>query len=274
MGKWKRLHGFFWTSSTITAVMKTNMLGRQYSIDSQNHRIPGARFRRRGLHHLTALLAVLAMTLYSNAGRAQYVFTYDNGTANSGGGEPGGDLLALNHFNTGGSPVLVTQIGVLWNPISASVHPTVALYSDPNGQGNPSGMQPLLIQPIYIQPGVVVLNNTSVQYYSITPTVVQGSFFVGAFLSDQNNSSPVIGVDTSGSGPGQSWVIENTSAGHLSLQHPVATASDWENLDVFVSGNHVIHAVYSPVPEPSAEILGIFGSLCWVVGRWIGRKTT
>lgn len=253
--------------------MKTNMLGRQYPKVFQNCRIPSARFRGRWLCHLTALLTVFAVTLYLNAARAQYVFTYDNGTANTFGGEPGGDLLALNHFNTGGSPVLVTQIGVLWNPISASVHPTVALYSDPNGQGNPSDMQPLLLQPIYIPPGVVVLNNTSVQYYSIPPTVVQGSFFVGAFLSDQSNSSPGIGVDTSGSGPGQSWVVENTAAGQLSLQDPVATASDWENLDVFVGGNHVIHAVYTPVPEPPAEILGIFISLYWFVGiRWCRRR--
>jgi hypothetical protein len=233
----------------------------QTSTHSHRHGTPLRRFERKGLRHAAALVAVLALTCYSGVARAQDIFTYDNGTANSFGGEPGGDLLALNHFNTGGSSALITQIGVLWNPISANVHPTVALYSDPNGDGNPSDMQPILVQPIYIPPNIVILNNTTVQYYSITPTVVDGSFFVGAFLSDGNNSSPAIGVDTSGSGPGQSWVVENTRAGQLSPQNPIATASDWENLNVFVNGNHVIHAVYSPVPEPPAASL-----LLWAGG--------
>lgn len=224
---------------------------------------------RQGLRFEIALRFVLALVVCSGVAQAQLQFSYDNGIANIFGGEPGGDVLALNHFDTGDSPVLITEIGVDWTPISANVHPTVALYSDPNGDGNPSDMQPLLIQPIYIPPGLAILD-TLVQYYSITPTIVHGSFFVGAFVSDQHStpSSPLIGVDTSGSGPGQSWVIENTMAGQLSLQNPLATASDWENLDVFVNGNHDIDAVYSPVPEPSTVALVFLGSgilfcRCW-----------
>jgi hypothetical protein len=218
------------------------------------------------------LFGILTSTLALSA-QGQSLFSLDNGTPNQFGGEPSGDILALNHFNTGGSIDLITEIGVLWNPISANVDPTVALYSDPDGDGNPSDMQPLLIQPIAIQHGVVILNNTSVQFYSIPPTEVTGSFFVGAFLSDQNHSSPVIGVNTPGLGPGQSWVIENSTAGRLNLQNPIATASDWENLDAFVNGNHMIEAVYTTVPEPSSICLIVVGSLCCVVRKLCGSAT-
>lgn len=211
-------------------------------------------------------LAVLSVALCASLAQGQ-IFTYDNGTVGSLGGEPGGDLLALNHFKTGGGQDVITSIGVLWNPISAGVHPTVALYSDPNGDGNPSDMTPLLIQQINIQPGLVILNNTTVQWYSITPTVVSGSFFVGAFLSDQNGSSPGIGVCSANLGPGQSWVVENTSAGHLNLQHPISTASDWENLSVFTPGNHMIEAQFSPVPEPTTFALMTFGLLALVASK-------
>jgi hypothetical protein len=229
--------------------------------------------RCNGARALKCMVVVLATVLCSALARGQgQLFTY-GGSLGSFGGEPSGDILALNHFNTGGSPVWVTEIGVLWNPLSAGVHPTVALYSDPNGDGNPSDMQPLLIQPIYIQPGVVVLNNSSAQFYSIPSTEVSGSFFVGAFLSDQNYSSPVIGVDSSNHGPGQSWVIENSAAGRLNLQNPIGTAGDWENLNTFVTGNHIIEAMYTmSVPEPSPSCLLLFGSGIFMYVRRIFHR--
>lgn len=78
---------------------------------------------------------------------------------------------------------------------------------------------------------------------------------MGAFLSDQNNSSPGIGVGYSNLGPGQSWVIETSTAGQLNLENPIGTAGDWENLNTFVNGNHIIEAMYTPVPEPSSAAL-------------------
>ena len=75
-------------------------------------------------------------------------FSLDDGSVDTFGGTPGGDLLALNHFDTGGRTVVIDQISVLWNPLSAAVSPTVALYSDPDGDGNPSDASPLLIYPI------------------------------------------------------------------------------------------------------------------------------
>lgn len=229
----------------------------------------------KGARALKCMVVVLATVLCSGLARSQsHLFTYGV-SPGAFGGEPSGDALALNHFDTGGSSVSITAIGVLWDPLSAGAHPTVALYSDPNGDGNPSDMQPLLIQPIYIQPNLVILDNTTPQFYSIPPTEVSGSFFVGAYLSDQNTSSPVIGIDSSNRGPGQSWVIENSTAGRLSLQNPIGTAGDWENLNTLIAGNHIIEAVYSmSVPEPSPSWLFLFGSGIFMYVRRIFNRRT
>src|SRR5437763_13060341 len=40
------------------------------------------------------------------------VFALDDGSAEASGGTPGGDLLTLNHFDTGGRTVLIDQISV------------------------------------------------------------------------------------------------------------------------------------------------------------------
>ena len=185
-------------------------------------------------------------------------FTVDDGSVETFGGTAGGDLLALNRFNTGGQVVLIDEISVLWNPLSARVSPKVALYSDPNGDGNPSDSTPLLIHAIVISPNLVILNNSTLQPYAITPTLVTGSFFVGAYLSDRELSfDPVIGVDTtSPSYANVSWIIEDSSVGGLNLQAPVASSTLTTRLETFISGNHMIRAHYTLVPEPSS--LGLF----------------
>ena len=207
---------------------------------------------------LVALLTVFCSGFFQGQGQ---VFSYGD-TVGGFGEQPSGDLLALNHFNTVGSSAWITEIGVLWSPLSASVHPTVVLYSDPNGDGNPSDMQPLLIQPISIPPHVIILGNAGVQFYSIPPTEVNDSFFVGAYLSDQDNASPGIAFDIANSGPGQSWVIETSRAGELDLQNPIGTAADWENLDTFTIGNHIINAIYTnSMPEPQFSYTSSDGAI-------------
>src|SRR5437667_7465760 len=177
-------------------------------------------------------------------------FSLDDGSVDTFGGTPGGDLLALNHFDTGGRTVVIDQISVLWNPLSAAVSPTVALYSDPDGDGNPSDASPLLIYPIDIPPRIVILNNTSHQAYDIPATSVAGSFFVGAYLSDGDSFDPVIGVDLSHPQPNQSWIIENTSPpAHLDLEAPAATSTLVAPLDRYLNGNHMIRARYTVVPN-------------------------
>lgn len=198
-------------------------------------------------------LVILATLIWNFCSRAQ-TFSLDHGVVTSIGGTANGDLLALNHFRTT-TPVLIDQISVLWHPISATVSPTLTLYADPNGDGLPYDLVPLLIWQFSIPRGVVILNNTTAQTYDVTPTLVTGSFFVGAFLSDAESSfDPGIGIDSSRATAGQSWILENTSLGHMNLNSPQSSATMIAPLDNFVLANHIIRAHYV-VPEPSAAAL-------------------
>jgi hypothetical protein len=142
--------------------------------------------------------------------------------------------------------------------------PRLALYSDPNGDGNPSDARLLLVSSIYIQPGVVLLNQ-SLQQYAITPTTVTGSFFVGACLSDADSGfHPKGGIDTSPpSYPGQSWIIENSRGfGLLDLNNPIGTSTLVTPLNTYINGNFIIEASYTLIPEPCLSCLfamGLFG---------------
>jgi hypothetical protein len=205
---------------------------------------------KRFLSRPVVKICVIAGTLLWTMAAPAAQFYMDDGSVNSFGGTSNGDCLSLNHFNTGGATVMIDQISVLWNPLSSQVHPAVALYSDPNGDGNPSDMVLLTIQQIYIPPNVVILNNTTLQSYSITPTLVTGSFFVGEFLSDRTSDDPMTGLDSAHLAPYQSWIIENSIAGGMNLQNPIATSTLVTPLDTFVAGNFMLRANYTVVPEP------------------------
>jgi hypothetical protein len=206
-----------------------------------------------------AVLAVVFL-LMGHGGRAA-VFLLDDGSVNLFGGTSNGDLLALNRFETGPLPVVIDRILVLWSPLSLSVSPRVALYSDPNGDGDPSDAVALMVFAPFMQPGAVISNNTSFQSYDVPPTLVSGSFFVGAYLSDREPSfNPAIGVDTSSPVfSGQSWVIENSTAGGLDLQNPIGTATLVTTLETYVSGNHMIRAQGTVVPEPGILCVFLIG---------------
>lgn len=80
---------------------------------------------------------------------------------------------------------------------------------------------------IYIQPGVVMLNQ-SVQSCSVAPTTVTGSFCVGNYLSDtESGFNPTTGIDrTPPNYMGQSWTIENSrGTGLLDLNNATRTSS-------------------------------------------------
>lgn len=179
------------------------------------------------------------------------LFSMTDGSAETWGGTSNGDCLALNHFDTGGQTVRIDQINVCWNPLSSRVSPTVALYSDPNGDGNPSDTRLLQLYAIYVQPGVVLLNQ-SLQSYSIPSRTITGSFFVGCFLSDRDSGfDPATGIDTSNPHYGQSWIVENSrGTGLLDLNNPIGTSSLVTRLNTYINGNFMIEAHYD-VPEPS-----------------------
>lgn len=181
------------------------------------------------------------------------IFALDDGSPETWGGTRGGDFLGLNHFNTGGQTVVIDQISVCWNPLSSLVSPRLALYSDPNADGDPSDLRLLQFSSVYIQPGLVLLNQ-SVQDYSIPPTTLTGSFFVGACLSDADSGfRPRTGIDTTPPNYfGQSWIIENSGGtGLLDLNNPIGTSTLVTRLNTYINGNFIIEAHYTVIPEPS-----------------------
>jgi hypothetical protein len=207
-------------------------------------------------------LGVLAGLFLAVAVQAA-TFAWDDGSPETWGGTTGGDVLSLNHFNTGGQTVVIDTVSACWNPLSSRVLPKVALYSDPNGDGNPSDARLLLVSSIYIQPGVVLLNQ-SLQQYAITPTTVTGSFFVGDYLSDADSGfHPKSGIDTSPpSYPGQSWIIENSRGlGLLDLNNPIGTSTLVTPLNTYINGNFIIEASYTLIPEPALTCLFAMGLL-------------
>lgn len=196
-----------------------------------------------------SFLVILAMFLAPPV-RAD-VFSLTDNTMETSGGTPGGDLLALNHFDTAGRTVAINEISVAWGPLSSAMSPTVALYSDPNGDGNPADAELVMSYPIYIPGGVVILSGSSYQSYTIPTTVVAGSFFVGAYVSDRDGGfTPSVSVDTSHPQPSQSWIIENTSVGGLDLESPAASSTLVAPLNNYINGNHMIRATYSVLPGP------------------------
>ena len=212
-------------------------------------------------------LGILGGLLVPLAVQAE-IFALDDGSPEIWGGTTGGDCLSLNHFNTGGQTVMIDQISVCWNPLPSRVSPTLAIYSDPNGDGNPSDLRLLARYPIYIQPGVVILNQ-SLQSYSIAPTTVTGSFFVGDYLSDtEGGFNPTTGIDTTPPNyMGQSWIVENSrGTGLLDLNNPIGTSSLVTRLDAYIGGNFIIEAHYSIIPEPGFVCLFAVGWLCCLWG--------
>jgi hypothetical protein len=180
------------------------------------------------------------------------LFTWADGSPEIFGGTASGDVLVLNHYISA-TPVLIDQVFVSWPELSVNVHPAVALYADPNGDGNPFDMTPIAIFPIFMQPGVVILNGSSIDGYDVSPTLVDGSFFLGAFISDQERDfDPSNGIDLTHLGPGQSWIIENRIAGALDLNNPIATSTLVTSLENYIGGNFILEAHFaaaSPVPE-------------------------
>ncbi len=228
---------------------------------SGTHHIPMNTIYNPGLCRVRigALLAAVSLGALFQTRAA--VFALDDGVAEFWGGTYQGDLLALNHYNSGVQTVSINAISVCWNPLAVAVRPRLAVYSDPNGDGSPSDMTLLSLYSVPLQSGIVYLNQ-SLQTYSITPTTVQGSFFIGAFLSWASlGGDPGIGVDTTPPHyAGQSWIIENSSAvGTLDPNNPIGTSTLVSPLGNFIAGNHVLEAQYTVVPEPGSAALIFLG---------------
>ncbi len=116
-------------------------------------------------------------------------YMLDDGTAEDGIGlTAGGDIISLNEFAVTAGAETITSVEIAWgtpafpDPSLNGLPYTVAVWSDPNGDGNPSDAQLLTTAS-----GVIANQGTNTFITTdVTPTTITtANFFVG-FLLTQN----------------------------------------------------------------------------------------
>ena len=139
------------------------------------------------------------------------VFNYliDDGTSENGLGlAGGGNFVFLQRFNATKGADEITSISVAWgtptklgSSPAAGTSVTVYLWDDPNDDGNP-------VDGVLVRQRTVSLQNPETdikQKIDITPTVVKGTFFVGAKVNHAKGQFPGP-LDYSKNSNGRSWV--------------------------------------------------------------------
>lgn len=178
----------------------------------------------------------LALAAVVVAPASAFVYSTDDGVAEMDHGNAnGGSMMWLNHFTIQPGGTVVNQIlGAFGNvPNGASV--TAHLWSDPNGDGNPS-------DAVSLSSGSSVTSNALTNNFNAftIPTIIRPvgtSFFVGFRMSFAAGMAPARADLTVPHG--QSWLVVGNNPNNLSG----ATAFD---------GNWLIRA--NAVPEPATVI--------------------
>ena len=200
----------------------------------------------------------------SNQPAATYMI--DDGTAeDSVGLTNGGQLTAVNMFQTIAGSNVINQILIAWgtpafpDPTLNGLPYTASLYSDPNGDGNPADAVLLASAA-----GVISMSDTNTFLTTnIAPTLVTTArFFVGFTISHVAGQFPAAFDETAPTFPNTSWVnVGPTISGGGAI--PIEQAG--------LVGNWLIRA--NAIPEPSTwAMLGFGGSMLGAFLRFRRRS--
>ena len=214
-------------------------------------------------HCLTILTLSFCCAALSADGAVNYIADDGANNVNVGVGGSGGDLLVLNRFTVQPTGDGIVEIQVNWTGIASNFPAKVAVYDDPNDDGDLSDL--VLLHESDVQTNSVGGNTYA--SYIIPNTFVSGDFYVGAYVENMAGNVFPFGYDTTDPDlPNTSYFFERTGAGDLSLSDPngTATLQGWgENF--IVAGNFMIRAVGDvgtpPVPEPGPVSLLVFGTV-------------
>ena len=188
-----------------------------------------------------AIIATLLGTLLAAPPARALVYLLDDGSAESDVGSTGAVTLA-NHFNIVAGGETITSISIVWgapgDAVNNGTSVTAKLWSDPNGDGNPSDA--VLLSSIA---GVVSSANTNtfVDYDILDVSLPVGqSFFVG--------------VSFANSGLGVDFTPPISNEGWFSGDPNLAGAS---NFGAAFGADLMIRANAVAAPEPAS--LGLLG---------------
>jgi len=136
---------------------------------------------------------------------ANMAYQADDGTHETTNGLPnGGSLAALNHFVVQSGFERIIAISLAWGQVANGTPAVVYLWSDPNGDGDPTDAQVLASAPTASEnANTNILTTVSIPGTFVGP--VGTSFFVGVIMTHQAGEKPVSLDQTSP--PGQSWLI-------------------------------------------------------------------
>jgi hypothetical protein len=208
----------------------------------------------------------------TDVGQTDATYQLDDGTSENalGFGGQGDDFAAmwLNAFEVVEGAGTLTEISTTWgNEGSESVPPegkegVAAVYNDPNNDGDPSDAELLTQTEITVQdPGTN--NFTTV---SLPPTDVEGTFFIGVMLENNDSANFPMPMDESSEFQGASWAIgETATPGNFNLEDLSANEIGPDNLgDVGFPANWLLRAEGGAnfvAVEPSAGTVPEGGSL-------------
>ncbi|HEY5035542.1 MAG TPA: hypothetical protein VII74_00250, partial [Chthoniobacterales bacterium] len=138
------------------------------------------------------LLVGAGLSLSAAAAHASQYALDDGSSENSVGLTNGGDIIALNEFTVTPGNNIITSIDMAWgtpafpDPSLNGLAYTAVLWSDPNGDGNPSDAMVLATAS-----GIVTGASTDIfELTPITPTAVSGNFFVGFIITGAAGQYP------------------------------------------------------------------------------------
>ncbi len=136
------------------------------------------------------------------------VYTLDDGSSeNSIGLGAGSDLMWLNAFEAVPGQEMITSIALTWGMFDAGDYPVgvptrVILYEDPDNDGDPTNA-------VYLTEATVNSVNPNTDIFTtvpISPTTVEGVFFVAALIQNQAAEIYPAPLDQSSVYQGASWV--------------------------------------------------------------------
>lgn len=211
----------------------------------------------------TLILALSALTFAGGASRVQAVtYSVDGGSfgATLGDTDPNWSAAAINHFTAVAGGQNIVSISVLFG--GTSLPPsgltggeafTVAVWSDPDNNGNPSDA--VLLGSA--SGNISVFNDNVTFQTTAIPTVslaVGQSFFAGVYYQSYAANILPQAVSTSGGSPSESW-IAYVQPGTLNLS-AIGSSPVLGNLGTIVGTPGIVAMVRANgVPEPGAVAL-------------------